>query len=74
MATAAAITGMPLRANSLEDSFNLLPTPGGPAGQLYDLARDPGELHNLYQARPEIVDRLATLLEQYKWQGYTRVQ
>ena len=50
------------------------PAPGGPTGQLYDLARDPGELHNLYQARTEIVDRLATLLEQYKRQGYTRAQ
>jgi arylsulfatase A len=50
------------------------PAPGGPKGQLYDLAIDPGELHNLYQARPDIVDRLATLLERYKRQGYTRPQ
>jgi arylsulfatase A len=50
------------------------PAPGGPTGQLYDLAADPGELHNLYQARPEIVDRLATLLDRYKRQGYTRPQ
>jgi arylsulfatase A-like enzyme len=48
------------------------PAPGGPTGQLYDLSADPGELHNLYQARPEIVDRLATLLDRYKRQGYTR--
>ena len=123
MSTVAAITGIPLPANSAEDSFNLLPAflgkntapirdsvilhsidgmfsirqgnwkleeglgsggfspprtiepaPGGPTGQLYDLAVDPGELHNLYQARPEIVDRLATLLERYKRQGYTRPQ
>jgi arylsulfatase A len=50
------------------------PAPGGPTGQLYDLSADPGELHNLYQARPEIVDRLATLLDRYKRQGYTRPQ
>jgi arylsulfatase A-like enzyme len=48
------------------------PAEGGPKGQLYDLSTDPGELHNLYQARPDVVDRLATLLETYKRQGYTR--
>jgi arylsulfatase A len=50
------------------------PAPGGPTGQLYDLSVDPEELHNLYQSRPEIVDRLASLLERYKRQGYTRPQ
>lgn len=48
------------------------PAPGGPKGQLYDLAADPGELHNLYQKRPDVVDRLATLLNRYKQQGHTR--
>jgi arylsulfatase A len=45
---------------------------GGPKGQLYDLAKDPEELRNLYQAQPEIVDKLATRLERYRQQGYTR--
>jgi arylsulfatase A-like enzyme len=45
---------------------------GGPKGQLYDLAKDPEELHNLYQAQPEMVDKLATRLERYRRQGYTR--
>lgn len=45
---------------------------GGPKGQLYDLAKDPAELNNLYQKRPDIVDSLATLLEKYKTQGRTR--
>ena len=48
------------------------PAPGGPAGQLYDLASDPHEMHNLYQERPEIVQRLSKLLESYQKQGYTR--
>ena len=48
------------------------PAPGGPAGQLYDLASDPHEMHNLYQERPEIVHRLSKLLESYQKQGYTR--
>ncbi len=32
--------------------------PGGPEGQLYDLAADPGESANLYSERPDIVKRL----------------
>jgi arylsulfatase A len=48
------------------------PAPGGPKGQLYDLAKDPAELNNLYQKRPDIVDSLATLLQKYKEQGHTR--
>ena len=48
------------------------PAPGGPKGQLYDMAKDPGELNNLYQKRPDVVDSLATLLDRYKKQGHTR--
>ena len=48
------------------------PAPGGPKGQLYDLAKDPEELNNLYQRRPDIVDTMSTLLEKYKTQGHTR--
>ncbi|MEO6924741.1 MAG: sulfatase-like hydrolase/transferase, partial [Bryocella sp.] len=51
---------------------NVTPVPGGPAGQLYNLADDPHELFNLYQARPEIVAHLSKLLDTYKKQGYTR--
>ncbi len=46
--------------------------PGGPAGQLYDLSKDPEEHFNLYQQYPNIVDRLSSLLERYKRQGYSR--
>ncbi len=46
--------------------------PGGPSGQLYDLSKDPGEQYNLYQKYPDIVDRLTTLLERYRRQGYSR--
>jgi len=34
------------------------PEDGGPTGQLYNLASDPGETVNLWQERPEIVERL----------------
>ena len=33
-----------------------------PRPELYDLAADPGELNNLYAARPNEVDRMATIL------------
>ena len=33
-----------------------------PRPELYDLAADPGELNNLYSARPDEVDRMATIL------------
>ena len=46
--------------------------PGGPAGQLYDLSKDPGEQYNLYQIYSDVADRLSTLLEKYKSQGYSR--
>lgn len=48
------------------------PRPGGPAGQLYNIAADPTESDNVYQKHPEIVARLTALLEKYKQQGYSR--
>jgi len=48
------------------------PTPGGPQGQLYDLAQDPGETTNVYQQHPEIVGRLTALLERYQREGRSR--
>ncbi len=41
------------------------PLPGGPIGQLYNLADDPGETDNLYDRQPQIVQRLKALLEKY---------
>lgn len=34
------------------------PGPGDPPGQLYDLSKDPGESNNLFDQKPEIVERL----------------
>jgi arylsulfatase A-like enzyme len=42
------------------------PAPGDPAGQLYNLADDPGETKNLYAEQPQVVQRLSALLERYK--------
>jgi arylsulfatase A len=44
------------------------PVPGTP-GQLYDLATDPGESHDLWAARPDVVRQLAALLERYRTEG-----
>ena len=45
---------------------------GEPAGQLYDLAADPGETNNLYLENPEKVEELSTLLAGYREQGHSR--
>lgn len=45
------------------------PQAGGPKGQLYDLQADPGEKNNLWQERPDVVERLTALLETYKREG-----
>ena len=39
------------------------PAPGEPAGQLYDLAADPGEATNLYADRPDKVAELAAAMD-----------
>jgi arylsulfatase A-like enzyme len=48
------------------------PKPGGPQGQLYNLATDPAETTNLYLKHPDIVARLTALLERYKEVGRSR--
>jgi len=47
------------------------PQPGSP-GQLYNLANDPYEQHDLWDKHPEKVEHLTGLLERYKKQGYSR--
>lgn len=45
------------------------PKPNGPKGQLYNLSEDPSEKKNLYQAFPDIVEKLTKLLERYQESG-----
>jgi arylsulfatase A len=40
------------------------PVPGGPEGQLYNLAEDPGEMNNLYSEHPDVVARLKSEMQQ----------
>ena len=46
--------------------------PGEPPGELFNLAKDPGETRNLYFEQPEMVKSLTALLERYRAQGYSR--
>ena len=48
------------------------PEPDGPRGQLYDLEEDIGERRNLWLERPEVVERLSGILEQYQPKGRRR--
>ncbi len=48
------------------------PQPGGPAGQLYNLAADPGEQNNLYQQHPKIVAHGRRALQRVLEAGMTR--
>lgn len=45
------------------------PAKDAPKGQLYDLEADPGETNNLYNSRPEVVERLLGQLETYVENG-----
>ena len=45
------------------------PTRGGPAGQLYNLDEDLGELKNLYAQKPDVVARIAAELERIQSTG-----
>jgi arylsulfatase A-like enzyme len=48
------------------------PEPGGPLGQLYDLAADPAETTNLYLANPDKAAELSALLDRYQTEGRSR--
>jgi arylsulfatase A-like enzyme len=51
---------------------DMLPVPGGPQGQLYNLKDDPGQTKNLWLTQPDEVRRLVAMLEKAKKDGRTR--
>ena len=55
------ITG--LGSGGFSEPRRVKPTPGGPEGQLYNLADDLGETNNLYQEKPNVVKRLTAELD-----------
>ncbi|MFC1763352.1 hypothetical protein ACFL6U_14900 [Planctomycetota bacterium] len=42
---------------------------GSPIGQLYDMEADPGEITNLFETKPEVVERLLAQLTTYVENG-----
>jgi arylsulfatase A-like enzyme len=46
--------------------------PGEPAGELYNLAEDPGETRNLWTDKQDVVQSLTALLEKYRRDGRSR--
>lgn len=61
-----------LGSGGFSEPHSVAPAPGQPAGQLYNLADDPGETNNLYAAHPEIVKRLAARMEELARRGRSR--
>jgi len=61
-----------LGSGGFSDPRQVDPVPGGPQGQLYNLAVDPREEKNLWMEHPEVVARLTALLERYKKEGRSR--
>jgi len=51
---------------------NVAPKEGEPAGQLYNLERDPAEAQNVWTEHPEVVARLGGLLQDLKESGRSR--
>ena len=53
------------------------PRDGGPdsdiPGQLYHIYDDPGETNNVWEAYPEIVERLTVLLDKFKQDGHSQI-
>ncbi|MFT7633503.1 MAG: arylsulfatase A [Mariniblastus sp.] len=64
------ITG--LGSGGFSKPANVKPVPGGPVGQLYNLATDIGETNNLYNEHPEVVKSLRLQLEEVIKSGRSR--
>jgi hypothetical protein len=61
-----------LGSGGFSEPKRIEPKPGGPKGQLYNIAKDPGETENLWLKNPETVARLTALLEKYQREGRSR--
>lgn len=61
------ISGTGLRGFS--EPVRIIPAPGEPQGQLYDMDTDRVETNNLWGQNPEVVARLTELLARYGRQG-----
>lgn len=64
------ITG--LGSGGFSKPNRIKPKPGDPKGQLYNLDDDLGETTNLYQAKPQIVEKLTAQLTRIRESGRSR--
>jgi len=55
-----------LGSGGFSDPRSVSPVPGGPQGQLYNLADDLGETDNLWLERPDLVQQLSEILQHYR--------
>ncbi|MBC7235832.1 MAG: arylsulfatase [Chloroflexi bacterium] len=63
---------MGLGSGGFSEPRDMEPEPGGPRGQLYQMADDPGEQTNLWLERPDVVAELSAILERYRYLGFSR--
>ena len=61
-----------LGSGGFTQPVSIEPQPEGPKGQLYNLAEDLEESNNLWNERPEIVERLKQKLSEYDRNGRSR--
>lgn len=61
-----------LGSGGFSEPREVLPKPGGPEGELYNLEADPEEQHNLWLHKPEIVTELKALLNKIQSEGRSR--
>lgn len=61
-----------LGSRGFSEPREVVPKPGGPEGELYNLHTDLEEQHNLWLQQPEIVTELKTLLKKYQSDGRSR--
>jgi arylsulfatase A-like enzyme len=61
-----------LGSGGFTEPAKIEPGPGEMEGQLYNMAEDPAEQHNLYQSEPKRVESLSALLKAYQESGRTR--
>ena len=60
-----------LGSGGFSEPKKIEPAPGGPRGQLYNLADDPAEERNLWLDQKDVVRRLSALLERYQRSGFS---
>lgn len=63
---------MALGSHGFSNPKDIKPLPGGPKGQLYNLADDLAETKNLWLEKQDVVQRLTALLEKYQKTGRSR--